>query len=172
MQFIFAQVYVKFYLIQINSSKSYYDFLMQTKAISSLDALMDEEDEMKPENMVFNENEHKEVNVLFKKFFFFKNKIFSKVEVLGLVVETNTMGNDKNERYYITLDDSTARMLCICWKNRNPVIYDNLKSASVSLFEIKYFLLPVINLCLTVVMCNHLLFDLFILFIFNYINFY
>lgn len=130
MEFLFSKIYVKFYLAQINSSVSYYDHLVKAKELNDID-LMLEDDDLNPENMNFDENdqvENKEVNILYNKFFFFQNKIFSKVEVMGLVVETLNRGNDKNERFFITLDDSTSIIRCICWKNKNPFVYESVRN--------------------------------------------
>ena len=141
MEFVFAKIYVKFYLVQINSSKSYYDYLVQNKEVNDLDLAFDDNEDINPENLIFNENTNdKEVNVLFKKFFYFKNKIFSKVEVLGLVVETLYVGNNiKNERFFITLDDTTSKIQCICWRNKNPNIFDKIKSTVVVGDQIRLF---------------------------------
>lgn len=135
MDFIFAKVYAKFYICQINSSNSYYNHLLQKKEVNDLDLLFDDIDEINPENLNFDENQNNsEINVLFKKFFYFKNVIFSKVEIMGLIVSMKSFEKNENkEKLYLTIDDSTGRIQCICWKNKNPFIYEKIKNLFVSL---------------------------------------
>lgn len=120
MEFMLAKIYVKFYLFQINSSKSYFDYL---KDLEEIDKLFNLEGE-------FEENayEDNQIDVKYKKFFIFKEKVFSKVEVMGLVIETKSIGQDpKQYRYILYLDDGTSLIQCICWNNKNPNVYNNMK---------------------------------------------
>ena len=122
-----AKVYVKFYLVQINSSLSYYDHLKRENDIAAIEKILDFDDT----DQVFNDNnqESNEVDFKYKKFFLFKNKIFSKVEVMGLVVEAKGIGVEhKQLRYIIYLDDGSSLIQCICWNNKNPSVYNEIKA--------------------------------------------
>lgn len=74
------------------------------------------------------EHESKLVDDKYKKFFLYRDIIFSKVEIMGLVVETKVVGlENKNHRYIIYLDDGTSLVQCICWNNKNPTVFNHIR---------------------------------------------
>ena len=128
MNFLFAKTYVKFYLVQINSSISYYDHLQKGQEIN-YDSLFDEDLENCVEG---NEEPKQEVSEKFKRYFYFKDKTFSKVEVMGLIIETKVVGNEHNSRFILYLDDTTSLIQCISWENKNSTVYESLCSKAKS----------------------------------------
>ena len=99
---IFSKIYVKFYLFQILNSKS----------LSNL------------------EDKHtlsvKEPKYL-KKLFLFKDKIFSKVEIMGKIIGRNL----KEQRLIIYIDDSTGVIEAVVWRNQNETFYQSAEKALV-----------------------------------------
>ena len=96
MEFIHGNlVYCKFLAIQINKSPS----LVETS----------EAFKTKIEFKTLPENKH-------RRYFVFKEKLFSRVEIMGLVVNTKK----KDDRIYFTLDDFTDILQCFVWlSNKN-----------------------------------------------------
>lgn len=146
MQFVFSKIYVKFFIIQINSSISYYNYLKQNKELNELDLNLNSDFNSSEKNY-YNNDEFLDVDIedlefdeesaaiddKYKKYFLYKNKIFSKVEVIGIVIEIKTIGHEnKNYRHIIFLDDTTSMIQCICWNNKNKIVFENLKNQVVS----------------------------------------
>jgi hypothetical protein len=70
---------------------------------------------------------------IYRKYFVYKNLVFSKVEIQGLVVEIQNLGyEDKNNlRYVIYIDDSTGVIQAISWKNNSNKVYEKIEKSLV-----------------------------------------
>jgi hypothetical protein len=77
-----------------------------------------------------------EENPQLKRYFYYKNIIYSKVEIQGLVVEKRVLGYEEknNLRFIIFIDDTTGVMQAISWKNKNDSIYKKIEKELVRYF--------------------------------------
>jgi DNA/RNA endonuclease YhcR with UshA esterase domain len=132
---ILTKVYCKFYICQINSSVSFPTYIkvqqLEEKLINSFQEenngieikdLMDIEDSNKnviTNDFITNSNNEK----YFRKFFAYNGKIYSKVEIMGLVVQSKTILQGERERRILYIDDTTGVIQCILWKNKMENIY-------------------------------------------------
>ena len=127
---ILAKIYVKFYICQINSAVSFPTWLevqkMRNNIIEKMmlqkDDLMEIDDEVKGE---MNEK-------YIRKLFVIGTKIYSKVEIMGIVIEIKTFHQEgERERKIILIDDTTGVIQCILWKNKMENIYNNSENEIV-----------------------------------------
>ena len=142
MDFIFVKVYVKFYLIQLHNSLPYFKKL---KKEYELNQFLDENNDLftnvEPKNnetLPISKATEKiekaltlveiESDTSLKKMFVFKNKIFSKIEVMGLVIDYHFIGSEEkeNSRAILYLDDSTGIINCLSWKNKSSANYQKI----------------------------------------------
>jgi hypothetical protein len=77
----------------------------------------------------FRENLNAYDNPIFRRYFVFKNVVYSKVEIQGVVIEKRALGYEEknNYRFLIYIDDSTGVIQAIAWKNKNDAIFSKLK---------------------------------------------
>lgn len=70
---------------------------------------------------------------IYRKYFVYKNVVYSKVEIHGLVVEIQNLGyEDKNNlRYVIYIDDTTGVIQAISWKNNSNKVYEKIEKSLV-----------------------------------------
>ncbi len=87
------------------------------------------------------ESLHNYESPIYRKYFVYKNVVFSKVEIQGLVVEIQNLGyEDKNNlRYVIYIDDTTGVIQAISWKNNSNKVYEKIEKSLVKIFFIYLF---------------------------------
>jgi hypothetical protein len=80
---------------------------------------------------------------VYRKYFVYKNVVYSKVEIQGLVVEIQNLGyEDKNNlRYVIYIDDTTGVIQAISWKNNSNKVYEKIEKSLVKIRFITNFIL-------------------------------
>jgi hypothetical protein len=137
MEFALTKVYTKFYISQILNSASYQE-VKNNQAM--LDKFFEENEDMndgefrtpKPiksakKEPVFNDSK-------FRKLFRYGGVYYSKVEIMGLVVEMQTWGPDDKVRYILYIDDGTGLIQTIVWKNYNKGLYEKVQESVVSTY--------------------------------------
>lgn len=69
----------------------------------------------------------------YQKYFVYRDIVFSKVEIQGIVVEKKPYGYDdkNNTRYCINIDDTTGVIQIVAWKNNNESNYFKLRDLVV-----------------------------------------
>jgi hypothetical protein len=82
----------------------------------------------------FRENLNAYDNPIFRRYFVFKNVVYSKVEIQGVVIEKRALGYEEknNYRFLIYIDDSTGVIQAIAWKNKNDAIFSKIEKDLVS----------------------------------------
>lgn len=117
---VFSRVYVKFYICQIYASETYTIWKQNQKNLEKLLEL--------PSDNENNPNEivpvSQETEKYMKRLFVYKKKIFSRVEVMGIVTLVQSHMNGDVSRILLHLDDSTGIILCILWKNKLERIFN------------------------------------------------
>lgn len=154
-----AKIYVKFYICQIHSSISYPRYKKSQQNYEELIVdqinLMNEIDNNsnansnsmnKKDNDSNNNNNNNNTQLKIededekekypKKLFVFKNKIFSRVEIQGLIVQIQTRGQGDYSRKIIYLDDTTSIIQVIIWKNKMINSYDQIEKVTYSQYII------------------------------------
>ena len=131
MDFAFTKIYVKLYISQILSSISYYEMKNNQMEV----------EKFFDENFNENNNQSKsktithEEMVKYKKLIVYNNIVYSNVEIMGLIVEIQTLGIDENKlRHILYIDDTTGIIQAIIWKNYNSIIYEKVSSYIVILY--------------------------------------
>lgn len=73
-------------------------------------------------------------NPVYRRYFVFKNVVYSKVEIQGIVIEKRALGYEEknNYRFLIYIDDSTGVIQAIAWKNKNDAIFSKIEKDLVS----------------------------------------
>lgn len=152
MDFVLTKIYTKFYLCQILTSKPYAEW---KNSQMEYDQLLNEHFEDIKENSNSNTNNNNnsthaqawnsfddtpmlDVNdAKYRKFFVYKNMVFSKIEINGLVIEIQTKGySEKNNlRKILYVDDSTGIIQCIIWQNKNESLYRKTEQQLVMKFS-------------------------------------
>ena len=121
---ILAKVYVKLYICQINSAVSFPTWLEVQKIRNNLilTEMLQKEDSMDIDDEPKGEMNEKYI----RKLFVIGTKIYSKVEIMGIVIEIKTFHQEgERERKIILIDDTTGVIQCILWKNKMENIYNN-----------------------------------------------
>ena len=122
---ILAKIYVKFYICQINSAVSFpiwFEVQKKRNNIIEKEMLQKEEDLMEIDDEPKGEMNEKYI----RKLFVIGTKIYSKVEIMGIVIEIKTFHQEgERERKIILIDDTTGVIQCILWKNKMENIYNN-----------------------------------------------
>ena len=124
---ILAKVYVKLYICQINSAVSFPTWLEVQKIRNNLilTEMLQKEDSMDIDDEPKGEMNEKYI----RKLFVIGTKIYSKVEIMGIVIEIKTFHQEgERERKIILIDDTTGVIQCILWKNKMENIYNNSES--------------------------------------------
>lgn len=138
-----AKIFVKFYICQIHSSISYSRYkksqqnyeeliedqinLMNEESNNDLDNKTNSNLISKKENDIQMKTEEEDDKEKFpKKLFVFKNKIFSRVEIQGLIVQIQARGLGDNLRKIIYLDDTTGIIQVIIWNNKMSNIFNQI----------------------------------------------
>ena len=124
---ILAKVYVKLYICQINSAVSFPTWLEVQKIRNNLilTEMLQKEDSMDIDDEPKGEMNEKYI----RKLFVIGTKIYSKVEIMGIVIEIKTFHQEgERERKIILIDDTTGVIQCILWKNKMETIYNNSES--------------------------------------------
>ena len=124
---ILAKIYVKFYICQINSAVSFPIWLEVQKKRNNL---IEKEMLQKEDLMDIDDEPKGEMNEKYiRKLFVIGTKIYSKVEIMGIVIEIKTFHQEgERERKIILIDDTTGVIQCILWKNKMETIYNNSES--------------------------------------------
>ena len=126
---ILAKVYVKLYICQLFASVSYplwkqgqneYNQIIQA-ALSST--------ESEAQNLPEKEIEEKtktsyEEDKYLKRLFVYQGKIFSKIEIMGIVTQIQSHSQGGTARKILYLDDTTGVIQCIIWKNKVQNFYE------------------------------------------------
>lgn len=126
---ILAKVYVKLYICQLFASVSYplwkqgqneYNQIIQA-ALSSTESEL--------QNLPEKENEEKtktsyEEDKYLKRLFVYQGKIFSKIEIMGIVTQIQSHSQGGTARKILYLDDTTGVIQCIIWKNKVQNFYE------------------------------------------------
>lgn len=70
-----------------------------------------------------------ESNPHYKRYFVYKNIIYSKVEIQGIVVEKRLLGYEEknNLRSLVYVDDTTGVIQAISWKNKNDSVFNKIE---------------------------------------------
>ena len=122
---ILAKIYVKFYICQINSAVSFpiwFEVQKKRNNIIEKEMLQKEEDLMEIDDEPKGEMNEKYI----RKLFVIGTKTYSKVEIMGIVIEIKTFHQEgERERKIILIDDTTGVIQCILWKNKMENIYNN-----------------------------------------------
>jgi len=86
-----------------------------------------------PNNYEMRESLQNYESPVYRKYFVYKNVVYSKVEIQGLVVEIQNLGyEDKNNlRYVIYIDDTTGVIQAISWKNNSNKVYEKIEKSLV-----------------------------------------
>ena len=82
-------------------------------------------------------------NPIYRRYFVFKNVVYSKVEIQGLVIEKRALGYEEknNYRFLIYIDDTSGVIQAIAWKNKNDAIFNTIEKELVNLkFNFKIIL--------------------------------
>ena len=127
---ILAKVYVKLYICQINSAVSFPTWLEVQKIRNNLilTEMLQKEDSMDIDDEPKGEMNEKYI----RKLFVIGTKIYSKVEIMGIVIEIKTFHQEgERERKIILIDDTTGVIQCILWKNKMENIYNNSENEIV-----------------------------------------
>lgn len=166
----FAKVNVKFYICQIQAAIPYLKYKEHEEELERIfiecetefnnPNLMeiDENETQNNKNENINENQTnpssnqkkktytEEEKKLLKKLFVYENKIFSRVEIMGLIIQINSLSQSEGSaRKIITIDDTTGVIQCILWKNKVEKYYNDIdKELSVGQYidivgQIDYF---------------------------------
>jgi hypothetical protein len=126
MEFILTKIYAKLYISQILNSISYSQFKANQMEIENL---FNDENQTDSNKIPILEDNSK-----LKKLLVYKNIIYSNVEIMGLVVEKQIMGDDSKLRHILFIDDGTGIIQAIIWKNFNTTIFDKVdKNIVISL---------------------------------------
>ncbi len=74
-------------------------------------------------------------NPIYRRYFVFKNVVYSKVEIQGLVIEKRALGYEEknNYRFLIYIDDTSGVIQAIAWKNKNDAIFNKIEKELVIL---------------------------------------
>ena len=77
-------------------------------------------------------------NPIFRRYFVYKNVVYSKVEIQGLVIEKRALGYEEknNYRFLIYIDDSSGVIQAIAWKNKNDAIFSKIEKELVIFINI------------------------------------
>jgi hypothetical protein len=121
---ILAKVYVKLYICQINSAVSFPTWLEVQKIRNNLilTEMLQKEDSMDIDDEPKGEMNEKYI----RKLFVIGTKIYSRVEIMGIVIEVKTFQQEgERERKILLIDDTTGVIQCILWKNKKENIYNN-----------------------------------------------
>ena len=65
----------------------------------------------------------------YKRMFVFKNNVYSKVEIQGLIVEKKTFQKEDNQksRHVLRIDDSTGTIQITSWRSKNENLYIKIR---------------------------------------------
>ena len=121
---ILAKVYVKLYICQIFASVSYPSYkqgeLEYKKILAEADLGSTQEGTQvqTPKESALDEDKY------LKRFFVYKGKVFSKLEIMGVVTQIQTHSQTGSPRKILFIDDTTGVIQCILWKNKAQSFYD------------------------------------------------
>ena len=121
---IFAKVYVKFYICQILSSVSYPMWRQKQneyiKLIEQVNSKPQSEEQEQQQQTQIQDYINDSNNKYIKRLFVYKEKIFSKVEILGMIVmvENHSYSQNETARKILYIDDTTGVIQCVLWKNK------------------------------------------------------
>jgi len=75
-------------------------------------------------------------NPLYRRYFVYKNVVYSKVEIQGIVIEKRALGYEEknNYRYLIYIDDTTGVIQAISWKNKNAALFSKIEKDLVNFY--------------------------------------
>lgn len=128
MEFAFTKIYVKLYISQILSSISYYEMKNNQMEVEKFFEENFNENKIQTNTKTITQDEI----VKYKKLIVYNNIVYSNVEIMGLIVEIQTLGLEENKlRHILYIDDCTGIIQAIIWKNYNSVIYDKVSSLLV-----------------------------------------
>ncbi len=131
MEFAFTKIYVKLYISQILSSISYYE--MKNNQMEVEKFFEENFNENNKQNYIKTITQDEIVK--YKKLIVYNNIVYSNVEIMGLIVEIQTLGIDENKlRHILYIDDCTGIIQAIIWKNYNSIIYDKVSSLLVNIY--------------------------------------
>jgi hypothetical protein len=136
MEFALTKVYVKFYISQILNSVSY----QTVKSNQEMLVQFIEENEDTNINISRSSNTARRETTYndskFRRLFMFNGVYYSKVEIMGIVVEMQTWGPDDKVRFIMYIDDGSGLISAIVWKNFNKNIFEKVQN-SIVIFYLK-----------------------------------
>ena len=135
MQFALTKVYTKFYISQILNSISYQELKSNEDMLAQFI-----EENIDTNIQVNNRSSYsaKKSNYSdskFRRLFVYNNVYYSKVELMGTVVEMQTLGYEEKIRYILYLDDGTGIISAIVWKNFNKTIFEKVSNLIVKILN-------------------------------------
>jgi hypothetical protein len=143
MEFAMTKVYVKFYISQILNAASYQEVKNNHDMLEQfLEENLDhntQTDKCSSNNTSSYTTPYKSAkkeydNAKYRRLFFYNGVYYSKVEIMGLVVETQIWGtSDDKYRYVLYIDDGSGIMQAIVWKNYNKGIYEKVQNNIVNI---------------------------------------
>jgi hypothetical protein len=120
---VLSRVYVKFYICQIISSVSYPIWrqgqLEYLKLIENIESSTTSNNNPKSSNEITESPFDKHSRHLFV----YNEKIYSKVEILGIIVMIKNHPLTESARKILYIDDTTGVIQCIVWKNKTQNFY-------------------------------------------------
>jgi len=77
---------------------------------------------------------------LYRRYFVYKNVVYSKVEIQGLVIEKRSLGYEEknNYRFLVYIDDSTGVIQGISWKNKSAATFEKVERELVRELYLKF----------------------------------
>jgi len=148
MEFVLGRIFAKFYICQILNSTSYSEVKRKKLELEQLieENMLDMNNEMesnlnkdclnissKKSNRTSLASNLIDENPQYKRYFMYKNIIYSKVEIQGIVIEKTRMGYEekKNVRFLIYIDDTTGVIQAISWLNKSDAVFRKIEKELV-----------------------------------------
>jgi hypothetical protein len=133
MEFALTKIYTKFYISMILNSISYQDVLKNRELIENFvdtNPDLNISGSKSSNNITPPKRAHTSTNyndAKYRRVFMYNNVYYSKVEIMGLVVEMQIWGPDDKVRYLLYVDDGTGVIQAIVWKNYNKAVFEKVQ---------------------------------------------